>query len=286
MSPSAMILATVLHALAALAVWLIAKNPPRLPPTQDPVEIVFEQPPKPEPPKPSPKPEVKPPAPPLFGLPPPADITSDKPTQVPPKAQELAPNRPMETPGARSLEQTVPPPQQQAPPPTDSAFAAPKPALPPPQPDPRAKSLLFKPETPTPPAEARPPPRAFGLQQRPPAIAKGEESSSSPMVNPADVYNRARLADNYRWQIVRKLEGRRITGALPTPAAGIVVRVLLARDGRLLNVVVAQSSGFPDVDRGVLEAVRWGSPYEPLPADIKGNTASFDVPLVASHAYQ
>ena len=60
-----------------------------------------------------------------------------------------------------------------------------------------------------------------------------------------------------------------------------VVRVVIARDGRLLNVSIARSSGVPEFDRGVLAGVRSGSPYAPLPPDIKGESASFDLPLVS-----
>jgi hypothetical protein len=37
----------------------------------------------------------------------------------------------------------------------------------------------------------------------------------------------------------------------------------------------------PEFDRGVLAGVRSGSPYSPLPPDIKGESASFDLPLVS-----
>ena len=51
--------------------------------------------------------------------------------------------------------------------------------------------------------------------------------------------------------------------------------------GRLLDVVVSQSSGYPEFDRGVLAGVRSGSPYAPLPPEIQGASATFTLPLIS-----
>ena len=61
-----------------------------------------------------------------------------------------------------------------------------------------------------------------------------------------------------------------------------MVRVVIARDGRLLDIAIAQSSGVPEFDRGVVAGVRAGSPYAPLPPDIKGDNATFTLPLVST----
>lgn len=100
-------------------------------------------------------------------------------------------------------------------------------------------------------------------------------------MNPADTYNRARVADNYLWQIARKLQGYRYEAHVNVSHGTTVVRVTIARDGRLLDVEVVGSSGVPEFDRGVLAGVRSGSPYEPLPPDIQGASASFTLPLVS-----
>ena len=71
---------------------------------------------------------------------------------------------------------------------------------------------------------------------------------------------------------------------LQVAQAVTVVSVTIARDGRLLNVVVLSSSGFPELDRGVLAGVRSGSPYTPLPESIQGASATFRLPLVSSRA--
>lgn len=270
--PSALALAVLLHALAALALWWMSQNPPQLPPPEDPVDVTFEQPKVPEPPE-----KKKTPAPPVkLGLPPPAPITAEKPTQVP-----STPEQPKEAlpPQPPSQAQAVPPPQ----PPPERASEPSKPILPALPPEAHA-SLATPPAKPSPPPqrpELRPSPLATAPQRQPPAVAHAEEPSPSPFVNPADVYNRARVADNYLWQVVRKLAGYRYQARVNVKEGTTVVQVVIARDGRLLDVVVARSSGFPVLDNGVVAGIRAGSPYAPLPSDIRGDRATFTLPLVS-----
>jgi protein TonB len=61
-----------------------------------------------------------------------------------------------------------------------------------------------------------------------------------------------------------------------------VLSVTIARDGRLLNAVILSSSGYPEIDRGVVEGVRQGSPYTPLPDTIQGASATFRLPLIST----
>ncbi len=100
-------------------------------------------------------------------------------------------------------------------------------------------------------------------------------------MNPAGAYNHARVADNYLWQVARKLVGYQYEANVSVSRGTTVVRVVIARNGRLLDVSIARSSGVPEFDRGVLAGVRAGSPYAPLPDDIKGASATFDLPLVS-----
>jgi protein TonB len=109
-----------------------------------------------------------------------------------------------------------------------------------------------------------------------------QNTPSTAFVNPADSYNRARVADNYLWQVARKLVGYRFQApGVDVDQAVTVVRIVIARDGRLLDVSVAQSSGLPQLDAGVVQGVRRGSPYAPLPESIQGASASFILPLVS-----
>lgn len=275
MPPSALMLAVLLHAMVALALWEISLHRPRLPLPEAPIDVTFEQ-PKPPPPVP---PEKMPPAPPpRLGLPPPAEITADKPSQAPSRAKEsqqaLAPEPP-------SLEQAVPPPQSEdaAPP----AFEPPKAALPPPSRQAHAPSLPAPAQQARPAQQPqfRPSPLTQAPRQQPPAMASREEPSTSPFVNPADVYNRARVADNYLWQVVRKLAGYRYEAHANASEGTTVIRIVIARDGRLLDIAVVRSSGFPVLDRGVVAGVRAGAPYAPLPPEIHGDRATFTLPLIS-----
>jgi protein TonB len=125
--------------------------------------------------------------------------------------------------------------------------------------------------------QPRPSPLVARPQERPPAIANRDTpSSNSPFVNPADVRNRALASDNYIWQNARKLSFHIDE---PARAYFITLRLVIARDGRLLAADVAQSSGTPAIDQAVLAGARRNSPYLPLPPEIGGDRATFLVPL-------
>jgi TonB family protein len=332
MSPGALALAVLLHVAVALALWWMMVNRPVLPPVEEAIEVTIEKPKPPDPPPPpEPKPQPKPqpqaqpkpqPTPPLQGVPPPAEITADKRSQVAPSGDQP---KDIAGPPPRSLDDPVPrpqPPSQTAaaetpkpkeppppPPPLEQAVPQPPPpsvaSLPPPpkeppplpqqpvvpKPPPPAPAVTTVQPTPlrpqTPPAivphpQPRPTPQIARPQDRPPAIANRETPpSSSPFVNPADVRNRALVGDNYLWQVIRKLRGYHYEANVPVSEGLTVVRIVVARDGRLLDAVVVRSSGVPAMDQGVLAGVRSGSPYSPLPPEIGGNSATFTLPLVS-----
>ncbi len=271
MSPPALALAVLLHALVILALWWMSMHRPT-PPGEEAVEITFEVPKTPEPPpppQPKQEPAVQPPPMPL-GIAPPAPLTSNRPTQVPP-----APVRPKEFPPAPQ-----PPSSREA----AAAAATPEPVEPAPVPAPTLPSLLAaRPANPAPQRpDLRPSPLA-PTPQRPPAAASKEEPSPHPFVNPADAYAKARLADNYLWQIARKIVGYTYQANTNVRQGTSVVRIVIARDGRLVGAEIVRSSGVPEFDRGVLAGVRAGAPYTPLPPEIKGESASFDLPLISTN---
>ena len=138
-----------------------------------------------------------------------------------------------------------------------------------------------RPPPPAPKPELRPSPLATTPQKRPPSASSREPPSTHTFVNPADSYSRARVADNYLWQVANKLAGYRYQARVSAREGVTVVQIVIARDGRLLNVSVIRSSGVPEFDKGVLDGVRAGSPYSPLPPDIKGDSASFNLPLMS-----
>jgi len=291
MSPSALAMAVLLHGLALAALWWVSQNPRERSAFEDAIEVSFEQ-PKPEPPPPpppAPPAPTVPPAPIIPGLRPPAPLTSDNPTQVPPAA---APSKEASAPQPPSLQELVPPLEPQPPPPTAAEFGKlqppkPEPPKPQPHPSPPQEHAMVTPTRPMPappmprPPELQPSPLRPAPQRQAPAVTPHDQASPSPFVNPADAYNRARVADNYLWQVVQRLVGYRYHANVAATQGVTVVRVVIARDGRLLDVSVAQSSGYPEFDRGVLAGVRSGSPYAPLPPEIHGDSATFTLPLVS-----
>jgi len=361
MSPGGIALAVLLHALVAFLLWWMSHDRPPIPLTEDVVEVSFDLPKPPEPPPPAPAPTPEPkvataPPPPVEGIRPPAELTSEKPTQVRPTAQNPT-NENIPLSAQQSLEKAIPTPEPEPPPPTSLAFATPKPepAPPPPTPQPVAKpeppppappptpkppdqalekaipkpepeppppaTSAFAPPKPPPPPppkpEAKPQPKPqqqatiavppanpnprpapapyqprpsiapsplsrLPQQQRPSATTRGADApQTSSFVNPADTYNKARVADNYLWEVVRRLQGYEYFANVSVAESVTVVAITIARDGRLLNVAISRSSGYPEMDNGVVAGVRAGSPYTPLPDNIQGASATFTLPLVS-----
>lgn len=273
MSPAALVLAILLHALVIAVIWWLSQDRFNFAPGEDVVEVTIEQ-PEPEPPPPPAAPQQALPPPPIEGLRPPADITAEKPTQVPQAEASKAPPAPAPPPLREERPALVP----ELLPPTPSELAKPSPE---PPPKPEQQALVAPPPAPKP--ELRPSPLTTAPQRRPPAAPPAAEAPSQhPFVNPADTHNRARVSDNYLWQVVRKLSGYRYQAQTMASQGLTVVRVVIARNGRLLDVSIIQSSGVPEFDQGVLTGVRSGSPYSPLPPDIKGDSATFTLPLVSS----
>jgi periplasmic protein TonB len=60
-------------------------------------------------------------------------------------------------------------------------------------------------------------------------------------------------------------------GRLPAFEGTVVVKVIIARDGRVVDVQVAQSSGYSLIDGAELGAFWRSSPLPPPPAEIVGD---------------
>ena len=304
MSPVALALAVLLHALAVAALWWLAHHRPPVSPLDEAIIVSFEQ------PLPQPPPPIN------LGVPPPAPITSDRPTQVPP-ADQVSREPPAPTPPPESKEEEpklpsqpeaapptpeppiqarVEPPPAPAekpspepptalgpkvtpspPPPQQAAPARPREAAPPSKPQPQQQALATPP-APSPPAP-KPSPLATAPTQRPPSAS--EPPSQHRFVNPADTHARAKVTDNYLSEVLRKIVGYRYQTISRKQQGVTVVRIVIARDGRLLSATVISSSGEPEFDNGVLAGVRAGAPYSPLPESIKGASAPFDLPIVS-----
>ena len=59
----------------------------------------------------------------------------------------------------------------------------------------------------------------------------------------------------------------------------VVVRITVARDGRVVDARVSQSSGSRSIDAAEVETVLKSSPFPPLPPDIPGDRVAFEVPV-------
>lgn len=238
-------------------------EPARDPPSQPAQTAMVRPEPIAPPPPTAAKPPVPPPSPPVAAAPPRAALAPPglagslpRPPDMPPlPAPEKAPEPKLPEPDkAQKHEDRKPAAEQKPPAPAIPQHQAPKYA---------------------------PSPLSTLPSNKPPAGTKSDNPSPSPFVNPADTYSRAKVADNYLWQVVRRLQGYRYTASVNARQGLTVVRVVIARDGRLLDVKVTRSSGYPEFDNGVLQGVRSGSPYAPLPPEIKGDSAAFDLPLVS-----
>ncbi len=112
-------------------------------------------------------------------------------------------------------------------------------------------------------------------QQRAPT----DSQASASFVNPADTLSRTRVQDDYLWQVGRKISQHRAFAANNSEQGTVVLRLMIARDGRLMDAGIARSSGFTNLDAAVLGAARQATPYPPLPAELDGSQITFILPL-------
>jgi protein TonB len=98
-------------------------------------------------------------------------------------------------------------------------------------------------------------------------------ATASPSNHPAQ--------QDYLWQIVHKLSQMRIQPQSPQASEqGLVVaRLTIAPDGRLVDLSLARSSGFAQLDRAVLDTIRRASPFAPLPGELGAERQTFIVPI-------
>jgi TonB family protein len=251
-SPAAMTLAVVLHVLVVAGLWWLSPFKP-LKLTEDVIEVTIDrggsppaEQPTPEPPRPAPPQTLAMPQPP-------------PPQPEPPKPEPPTPR----------VEQALPPPEPPPPPPTAMDF--PKPAPPPPPPPQQQAQPKPQPQ--------RPPPA-----QRPPANNQAATPAPSPLRNPTDVIigPSGPSQNDYFMQLHRRLAQHRYypQSARDRHQEGrVVVRLVIARDGRLLDARVERSSGVPAIDAAEVDTVKRAAPFPPLPLHVAGESASFLVPV-------
>jgi periplasmic protein TonB len=144
------------------------------------------------------------------------------------------------------------------------------------------------PPAPTPPAR---PQRAQAAAVQPPAAKRvqpdakpggaAEAAGRSPVAALQSDQVRRKSEEDYFWQIVQKISRYRFyLQAQEVARQGLVVtRMTIARDGRLLDVSLVKSSGFPVLDVAVVQAIRQASPFAPLPAELAEQQKTFIVPV-------
>jgi protein TonB len=187
------------------------------------------------------------------------------------------------------------PPVEAPPPPLSSSEVArlmPAPPVPPPAP-PRSVPEAAPKAPPSPPAlQARPaappppaPPPAPRQSPQPSPLGGGHGGPSSAAVSPTFVNPAAsqiRAKEAYLWQVIRRFSQYLPDLREKNEGGTVVLRFVIARNGRLVDASIVRSSGVIALDRGLLEAVRAASPYPPLPNEIPGNQVEFTQPIQAA----
>src|SRR5262249_55215396 len=123
-------------------------------------------------------------------------------------------------------------------------------------------------------------PKRASLQQADQAIDHTARNAALPVTKATQDYSSGRARQDYLWKIVRKLSQQRFYRPSGQSERGlVVVRLVVERGGRLLDVSLTRSSGSGDLDRAVINAVRDASPFGPLPAELAGDDYAFVVPI-------
>lgn len=100
-------------------------------------------------------------------------------------------------------------------------------------------------------------------------------------VNPADQYDQTRLVDQYLTGVANKIAQYRYRSNQANEQGTVVLRMVIGRDGHLVDVSVAKSSGIMNLDRGLIEAARSAAPFAPLPSGLPGPQIAFTLPFAS-----
>jgi periplasmic protein TonB len=95
----------------------------------------------------------------------------------------------------------------------------------------------------------------------------------------AEEFGARRAQQDYLVQVVRHLSRYRFLSPEERQQGVVVTRLTVARDGSLVDASLVRSSGFPSLDRSVMETVRKASPFAPLPSDIRDDRFTFLLPI-------
>ena len=103
----------------------------------------------------------------------------------------------------------------------------------------------------------------------------------SPVTRTAATHSDERAQQDYILQVVRKLSQTRFySQSREQSERGVVVaRLTVVRDGWLIDLSLAKGSGFPGLDRSVMDTIRKAAPFAPLPAEFASKSFTFIVPI-------
>jgi TonB family protein len=249
-----------------------------------------------------------------LGVPPPSPNTADTSKQVPKvepqkpqlpqlpevEPQQQAPQPQQEQPQQQQQQQQAmtpkeslapPPPSPplekalpplEAPPPPLTSKDFPKP-LPPPAPPPAHPQAHVAPPVQQP--QLRPSPLSTLQRKQAPADSQATAPSAT-FINPADQYSQTQLIEQYLYKVAAKISQYRYRSNQANEQGTAVLRLVMARDGRLLDVSIARSSGIIALDRGLIEAARAAAPYAPFPSGIPGPQVAFTLPFASVYRPQ
>jgi periplasmic protein TonB len=271
MSPAALVLALALHGIAAAALWWASTLQPAAPPEYAIMVTVDTGAP--------PAGAGSPTAAATLAPRPPAGAPDPAPSESPreePQRQALAepspapPKQPpTQSPPLPRLEDALTPPEG-PPPPSARDFPILKPLPPWPSPSPRQAAPSQPPPRPRQPAPAPP------TQSGPAGVPAPPSNSADWLIGKGSARNAyldqvARLTARYR---------RYPRGVVDVSQRGrVVTRVTIGRDGRLIDVSIDTSSGWPAIDAAELETIRRSAPFPPVPADMPGDPLILILPI-------
>jgi protein TonB len=91
-----------------------------------------------------------------------------------------------------------------------------------------------------------------------------------------------RQRNDYLSRVARQIAQYRVYPASASSSnqgGRVVMRVTVARDGRVLDVRVGTSSGWPAIDAAELETIRKAAPFPPLPSEMPGDPVVLVLPV-------
>ncbi len=290
-----MALALAVHILTVLTLWVVSPLRPILQNFDNAIDVTIETPAKEQLPAEAKKEEPPPPV--ELGLAPRQGLPEAPQIQPPPQQAEpeLQPVPEAATPLPIPAPRPAPVPQLQAsalpaPEPQPQAPAPPEPAQAPEPPTPPLEQIVPLPEAARPPTTmdfpkpAPPRPQAQPLPAPRPAPAPQPRlpTDNQAALKPSPLHSSTDVtvgnAADYYTQMTRRLGQYRYypKSALDAQQEGrVVVRILIGRDGRLIDAQVEQSSGWPAIDAAEVDTVRRAAPFPPFPLGMAGETATF-----------